>query len=86
MASADMNAISIFCPVTGRNVDSGVETDWSTFFRLRPFKMRVRCPQCGERHEVAVREGYLARTDAINGGRPVGNAEIEKLLARLPST
>jgi hypothetical protein len=80
-----MNAISIFCPVTGRNVDSGVETDWSTFFRLRPFKMRVRCPQCGESHEVAVREGYLSRGDALDGGRSEDNAEIEKLLARLPS-
>jgi hypothetical protein len=80
-----MNSISIFCPVTGRNVDSGVETDWSTFFQLRPFRMRVRCPQCGERHEVSVREGYLARTDALDGGRPLDNAEIEKLMARLPS-
>lgn len=79
-----MNAISIFCPVTGRNIDSGVATDWSTFFRLRPFKLRVRCPQCGGMHEVAVREGYLSRTD-VDGERPRDNVEIEKLLARLPA-
>jgi len=45
----------------------------------------VRCPQCGERHEVAVREGYLSRGDALDGGRSEDNTEIEKLLARLPT-
>ena len=79
-----MNTISIFCPVTGHNVDTGVETDWSTFFQLRPFRMRVRCPQCGSRHEVAVREGYLARNHTFDGGRPLDNAEIERLISLLP--
>jgi hypothetical protein len=78
-----MNVISIFCPATGRNIESGVGTDWSTFFKLRPFKMRVRCPQCGDMHEVAVREGYLSRTDAIDGGRSEDNPRLEKLLTRL---
>jgi hypothetical protein len=78
-----MNAISIFCPVTGRNIDSGVATDWSTFFRLRPLKMRVCCPQCGGMHEVAVREGYLSRTDAIDGGRSEDNPRLETLMTRL---
>jgi hypothetical protein len=80
-----MNSISIFCPVTGGNVDSGVETDWSTFFQLRPFRMRVRCPQCGGRHEVSVREGYLARTDALDGGRSEENPRLESLMTRLGS-
>jgi hypothetical protein len=79
-----MNAISIFCPVTGHNVDTGIETDWSTFFQLRPMRMRVRCPQCGGRHEVPVREGYLARSPTLDGGRPIDNAEIERLLSLLP--
>lgn len=79
-----MNAISIFCPVTGHNVDTGVETDWSTFFQLRPMRMRVRCPQCGGRHEIPVREGYLARNHTFDGGRPLDNAEIERLISLLP--
>lgn len=78
-----MNSISIFCPVTGRNIDSGVETDWSTFFQLRPFRMQVRCPQCGDRHEVSVREGFLARGDTIDGGRSEDNPKLESLIARL---
>lgn len=81
-----MNSISIFCPVTGRTVDTGVDTDWATYFQLRPFRMRVRCPQCGNRHEVEVREGYLARSEAFDSGRLLDNAEIERLLARLLPT
>jgi hypothetical protein len=34
-------------------------------------------------HEVAVREGYLSRTDAIDGGRSEDNPRLEKLLTRL---
>lgn len=78
-----MNAISIFCPVTGRNVDSGVETDWSTFFRLRPLRMRVRCPECGGSHEIPVREGYLSRIETIDGGRSEENPRLERLMTRL---
>ncbi len=78
-----MSSISIFCPVTGHNVDCGVETDWSTFFRLSPLRMRVCCPQCGGRHEVGVREGYLARTDDLDGGRPQDNPRLEDLMTRL---
>ena len=79
-----MNPISIFCPVTNRSVDTGIETNWSTFFTLRPFRLRVRCAQCGGRHEVPVREGYLARSEALDGDRPAENPLLEKLLARLP--
>lgn len=78
-----MNSISIFCPVTGLNVNTGVETDRATYFQLRPFRMRVRCPQCGNRHEVEVRDGYLARSDGLDAGRPLDNAEIDRLMARL---
>jgi hypothetical protein len=79
-----MNPISIFCPVTNRSVETGIETNWSTFFKLRPFRMRVRCPQCGGRHEMAVREGYLARSEAgLDSGRPQENPQIESLLAKL---
>ena len=82
-----MNPISIFCPVTNRSVDTGIETDWSTFFGLRKARLRVRCPHCGGQHEMPVREGYLARSEAgagLDGGRPPENPKLESLLARLP--
>jgi hypothetical protein len=84
-----MNPISVFCPVTNLSVDSGVETDWSTYFGVRNSTLRVRCPQCGGRHEVPLRESYLARSEAsaaIDGGRPPDNPRIDSLLAKLPRT
>jgi hypothetical protein len=84
-----VNPISIFCPVTNKSVGTGIETDWSTFFALRPYRLRVRCPDCGGQHEVPAREGYLARSAAgagLDGGRPQDNPQIDSLLARLPQT
>jgi hypothetical protein len=82
-----VNPISIFCPVTNRSVDSGVETDWSTYFGLRNATLHVRCPQCGGQHDIPVRDSYLARSQTgaeLDGGRPQDNPRIESLLARLP--
>ena len=81
-----MNPISIFCPVTNQSVDTGIETNWSTFFELRPFRMRVRCPQCGGQ----ARDGGARRLSGALGsrrsirGRPQENPQIESLLAKLP--
>ena len=55
-----MTALTLFCPESGRPVDSGIETDPSTFSRLRTSSVRVHCPECGGVHELHVRQGYLA--------------------------
>jgi hypothetical protein len=82
-----VNPISIFCPQTNRPVATGIETDWSTFFSLRSYRLRVRCLDCGGQHDVPAREGYLARSEAgMDGGRPQDNLRIDSLLARLPKT
>jgi hypothetical protein len=84
-----VNPISIFCPVTKQPVGTGIETDWSTFFSLQPMRLSVRCPHCGGQHEVAVRDGYLARSETgaeLDGGRPEHNSRIESLLAKLPQS
>jgi hypothetical protein len=73
--------------MTNQPLETGIETDWSTFLSLRPFRLCVRCPHCGERHEMAVRDGYLARSATgaeLDGGRPRRNPRIERLLTRLP--
>lgn len=84
-----MNPISIFCPVTNRSVGTGIETDWSTFFSLQPMRLRVRCSDCGGHHDVPMREGYLARSEAgtgLDGGRPQDNPKIDRLIEKLPPT
>jgi len=56
-----MEHLIFVCPTTGREIDSGVESDISTLLRIRDEPMRVLCPVCGERHEWPVRDAFLAR-------------------------
>ena len=83
-----MNPLSVFCPVTGRSVRSGIETDWSTFFSLGAFRLRVQCSECGDSHEIRVRECYLARSQATTESRVPAlpeNPQLDGLLMRIPS-
>jgi endogenous inhibitor of DNA gyrase (YacG/DUF329 family) len=58
---AAMEHLIFVCPTTGREVDSGVESEISTLLRIRQQTMRMRCPACGEWHEWSVRDAFLAR-------------------------
>jgi len=49
------------CPTTGREVDSGVESEIGTLLRIREQKIRAHCPACGEWHEWPVRDAFLAK-------------------------
>ena len=56
-----MEHLIFICPTTGREVDSGVETEISTLLRIRDEAVRALCPTCGEFHEWRVRDAFLAR-------------------------
>jgi predicted RNA-binding Zn-ribbon protein involved in translation (DUF1610 family) len=58
---AAMEHLIFVCPTTGREVDSGVESEISTLLRIRQQTVRMRCPACGEWHEWSVRDAFLAR-------------------------
>ena len=58
-----MGPLTVFCPKSGRPINSGIKTDWWTILRLRPLAVRVVCPECGERHDVQLKDGYLARAE-----------------------
>jgi predicted RNA-binding Zn-ribbon protein involved in translation (DUF1610 family) len=58
---AAMEHLIFVCPTTGRQVDSGVESEISTLLRIRQQTVRVRCPACGEWHIWSVRDAFLAR-------------------------
>jgi hypothetical protein len=45
-----MGFIAIYCPRTGREVSTGMETDRDGFQRLRPVVVRMKCPACGSEH------------------------------------
>ena len=58
---AAMEHLIFVCPTTGRQIDSGVESEISTLLRIRQQTVRARCPACGEWHVWPVRDAFLAR-------------------------
>jgi predicted RNA-binding Zn-ribbon protein involved in translation (DUF1610 family) len=59
-----MEHLIFTCPTTGREIESGVESEIGTLLRIREQHVRVHCPACGDRHEWPVRDAFLARTAA----------------------
>jgi predicted RNA-binding Zn-ribbon protein involved in translation (DUF1610 family) len=57
-----MEYLIFICPSTGREVDSGVESEIGTLLRIRQQSVRVLCPACGGWHQWAVRDAFLAKT------------------------
>jgi hypothetical protein len=57
-----MSALIFSCPNTGREIDPGIdgaETNPSGEGGLRFVALNVRCPHCGEHHELKIGEGAL---------------------------
>ena len=47
------------CPTTHQHVPTGIETDVQSLQAAWKAMLKVKCPHCGEMHEVSVRETYL---------------------------
>jgi hypothetical protein len=47
------------CPVTGREIATGIETDPDTFKRITSITSRVWCPHCLSEHEWSARSATL---------------------------
>jgi hypothetical protein len=45
-----MGVVRTKCPVTGRAIDTGIETDKESFGRFPSFIGRVFCPHCKTEH------------------------------------
>jgi len=56
-----MEHLIFVCPTTGREVDSGVESEIGTLLRIRDQIVRAHCAACGECHEWRVGDAFLAR-------------------------
>ena len=56
-----MEHLIFMCPSTGREVDSGVESEIGTLLRIRQQNVRVHCPACGGWHQWPVRDAFLAK-------------------------
>jgi hypothetical protein len=57
-----MAALFFTCPTTHQQAPTGIETDVQSLRAAWKATLNVKCPHCGEVHEISVRETY------INGG------------------
>jgi hypothetical protein len=56
--------IAMYCPRTGREVSTGVESDREAFQKLKPVVVRMKCPACGSEHVWSKATARLVETMA----------------------
>jgi hypothetical protein len=68
-----MASLLFACPKTNRQVATGVETDVQGLSASWKETLKVKCPHCGEVHEISVRDAYIngALSDAVETLRRV---------------
>jgi hypothetical protein len=54
-----MSELATICPETGKVFSTGVHTDALTLAKVWFEVIDVRCPHCGEKHAVKIREAYI---------------------------
>jgi len=70
------------CPVTGQEIETGIETDRGSFASLPFFIAKVLCPACGAEHAWSHKDAWLCEAlnypelpdAATRAKRPVGDA------------
>ena len=55
-----MASIMIKCPVSGRAVSTGIETESAVFRKLPKVSSRMHCPACGKNHVWSVSSAWLS--------------------------
>jgi len=56
-----MERLHFLCPSTGRNIDTGIESELETLLRIRSKRVLARCPACGKHHEWNVSDAQLLK-------------------------
>jgi hypothetical protein len=54
-----MASLLFICPKTHQQAPTGIETDVQSLREVWSEKVKLRCPCCGETHEILVRETYI---------------------------
>lgn len=58
--SRHMERLYFSCPVSGRDIDVGIETELNTLLHIRGERIiGSQCPDCGGRHEWQVGDAHL---------------------------
>jgi hypothetical protein len=51
--------LEITCPRTQLAVPTDIAVDAQSLVLTWATKLKVRCPRCGEEHQIAIREAYV---------------------------
>ena len=64
-----MASLFFTCPTTHLRAPTGIETDLLSLQATWKAMMKVKCPHCGQIHELSVRETYIngALQDVVGG-------------------
>jgi len=62
-----LGTLMTICPVTGRNIETGIETDKRTLKSALDFSGSVTCPVCGREHVISNDNAWVCETI---GGQP----------------
>jgi hypothetical protein len=54
-----MASLFFTCPTTRQQAPVGIETDVQSLQAAWKTTLKVKCPHCGEVHEISVRETYI---------------------------
>jgi hypothetical protein len=54
-----MASLLFTCPTTHQQAPTGIETDVQSLQAAWKAMLKVKCPYCGEVHEISVRETYI---------------------------
>jgi propanediol dehydratase small subunit len=75
-----MAPLLFICSETNQQAPTGIETDVQSLQAVWKETLKVKCPHCGEVHEISVRETYLkgALQDAVAPTRVRARAEALK--------
>jgi hypothetical protein len=54
-----MSALTFSCPATGSRIDPGIEGADRGSSNIEFIALHVRCPHCGEHHEIKIDDAAL---------------------------
>ena len=62
-----MGCVMITCPVTGKPVSTGIDTELATLQQAIPFRSSIRCPACGAEHSWSGSDAWICETIPFGG-------------------
>jgi hypothetical protein len=54
-----MASLLFTCPTTRQQAPTGIATDVQSLRAAWSKNLKIKCPLCGEEHEISVRETYI---------------------------